>query len=98
VGAKGEHLDYAYKHWAGLVSDYYKPRWSLFFKMLEDSLVTGWPFDEKQFRAEFFSQVNKQVRNSKATLSNSITILVDTTGNTSRLTNLHDNGILSQHV
>ena len=35
-GPNGEILDYASKHWSGLVSDYYYPRWKLFF----DTLIT----------------------------------------------------------
>ena len=53
-GPKGEHLDYAYKHWSGLFEDYYKPRWTLFFKTLADHFFES--FDEVKFRADFFEQ------------------------------------------
>jgi alpha-N-acetylglucosaminidase len=33
--------DYGNKDWAGLVSDYYRPRWQLYFQSLDDSLKTG---------------------------------------------------------
>lgn len=33
--------DYGNKDWAGLVSDYYRPRWQLYFQQLDESLKTG---------------------------------------------------------
>ena len=33
--------DYGNKDWAGLVSGYYRPRWQLYFRRLDESLKTG---------------------------------------------------------
>ena len=52
-------MDYAYKHWSGLVSDYYKPRWNLFFNKLVESLIFGTAFNKDKFRQEFFEQIGK---------------------------------------
>ena len=35
--------EYGNRDWAGLVSDYYAPRWKLFFDSLDSSLETGRP-------------------------------------------------------
>jgi alpha-N-acetylglucosaminidase len=39
------------------VSDYYKPRWILFFETLEESLIFGFPFDKTKFRQEFLEKI-----------------------------------------
>ena len=64
-GPKGEHLDYAYKHWSGLVNDYYKPRWNLFFKKLEESLIFGTAFNKDKFKEEFFEQIGTPFTNDR---------------------------------
>jgi len=51
-GPNGEIADYASKQWAGLLTDYYLPRWSLFFERLRRSLADQSPFDERAFRKE----------------------------------------------
>uniref|UniRef100_G1QAQ0 Alpha-N-acetylglucosaminidase n=1 Tax=Myotis lucifugus TaxID=59463 RepID=G1QAQ0_MYOLU len=48
-GPEGNILDYANKQLAGLVADYYTPRWRLFLETLVDSLVRGIPFQQHQF-------------------------------------------------
>ncbi|CAK6438171.1 unnamed protein product [Pipistrellus nathusii] len=48
-GPEGNILDYANKQLAGLVADYYTPRWRLFLETLVDSLVQGTPFQQHQF-------------------------------------------------
>lgn len=45
-GGTGNLHDYASKAWQGLYSDYYLPRWTLFFDALRRSVVTGESFDE----------------------------------------------------
>jgi alpha-N-acetylglucosaminidase len=39
--ASNELHEYANRDWAGLVSDYYAPRWRLYFDSLEQALVAG---------------------------------------------------------
>ena len=41
--ASNELHEYANRDWAGLVSDYYAPRWKLYFDSLEQALNTGAP-------------------------------------------------------
>ncbi|XP_036195663.1 alpha-N-acetylglucosaminidase isoform X2 [Myotis myotis] len=48
-GPEGNILDYANKQLAGLVADYYTPRWRLFLETLVESLVRGIPFQQHQF-------------------------------------------------
>jgi alpha-N-acetylglucosaminidase len=45
-GGTGNLHDYASKAWQGLYSDFYLPRWTLFFDALRRSVVTGESFDE----------------------------------------------------
>jgi len=52
-GPDGQILDYAGKQWAGLVSKYYIPRWKMFFKTLEQCLLTGKKFDSDEFKRDF---------------------------------------------
>uniref|UniRef100_A0A0A9Y585 Alpha-N-acetylglucosaminidase n=1 Tax=Lygus hesperus TaxID=30085 RepID=A0A0A9Y585_LYGHE len=51
-GPNGEILDYANKQWSGVVKDYFKPRWELFFKALKRSIRTGNPLDTKKYRKD----------------------------------------------
>ena len=44
---------YSGKQWSGLVTDYYVPRWKLFFKQLESSIISRTAFDEEFFRETF---------------------------------------------
>ncbi|XP_045842111.1 alpha-N-acetylglucosaminidase [Meles meles] len=53
-GPEGNILDYANKQLAGLVADYYAPRWELFMQMLVESLVLGRPFHQPQFEEHAF--------------------------------------------
>ncbi|XP_037349611.1 alpha-N-acetylglucosaminidase [Talpa occidentalis] len=48
-GPVGNILDYANKQLAGLVADYYTPRWRLFMDTLVESLDQGIPFRQHQF-------------------------------------------------
>ncbi|KAK4313766.1 hypothetical protein Pmani_014921 [Petrolisthes manimaculis] len=58
-GPTGEILDYAIKQWSGVFSNYHLGRWELFGDRLEDSLVTGTPFDQLLFNLDVFSLVEK---------------------------------------
>ncbi|ELW54978.1 Alpha-N-acetylglucosaminidase [Tupaia chinensis] len=53
-GPTGNILDYANKQLAGLVADYYAPRWQLFMEMLANSLTQGIPFQQHQFDQNAF--------------------------------------------
>ncbi|MCE5266391.1 MAG: alpha-N-acetylglucosaminidase [Planctomycetaceae bacterium] len=42
-------FDYCFREWSGLVSDFYRPRWKMFFERLDQSLAEGKPMDGKAF-------------------------------------------------
>ena len=47
-GGRDQRLnDYANRTYAGLVADYYKPRWEMYFKAVKDALASGEPVDEQ---------------------------------------------------
>ncbi|MBK7979368.1 MAG: alpha-N-acetylglucosaminidase [Ignavibacteriae bacterium] len=46
-----EFHDYANKQWAGLIKDYYLPRWKKFFEICLSNLETNQKFDESYFNA-----------------------------------------------
>lgn len=39
-GPNGEIIDYANKQWSGIVMDFFIPRWTVFFDVLQDSIIT----------------------------------------------------------
>ena len=57
-------FDYAWREWSGLISTYYKPRWQMFYDMLNEKLAKGeayedpkfnkWSYNREQFRANDF--------------------------------------------
>jgi alpha-N-acetylglucosaminidase len=52
-GPNGEISDYASKQWAGLVSNYYRPRWALFARQVVASVQPGAElFNQTAFNAE----------------------------------------------
>jgi alpha-N-acetylglucosaminidase len=52
-GPKDSDLhEYAHKHWSGLVSGFYLPRWKQFLERLEVSLDKNKPFDDKQWQQD----------------------------------------------
>ncbi|KAM6175280.1 alpha-N-acetylglucosaminidase [Erethizon dorsatum] len=53
-GPEGNILDYANKQLAGLVADYYAPRWQLFVESLAHSLARAVPFQQHQFDRDVF--------------------------------------------
>ncbi|KAI6048371.1 alpha-N-acetylglucosaminidase [Marmota monax] len=53
-GPEGNILDYANKQLAGLVEDYYAPRWRLFLETLAGSLAQSVPFKQKEFDKNVF--------------------------------------------
>ena len=58
-GPVGQILDYARKQWAGLMKDYYKPRWELFLANLVNSLKTGATFSQSKFNTEVLTKVEQ---------------------------------------
>jgi len=58
-GPDGQILDYAGKQWSGLISDYYIPRWELFFKHLETNILEGTMFDADIFKNDFLTRIGK---------------------------------------
>ncbi|KAK7790165.1 hypothetical protein R5R35_002634 [Gryllus longicercus] len=58
-GPLGEIRDYATKQWSGVVSDYYYPRWELFFDFLRLSLITKTPFNQTHFAIRVFETVEE---------------------------------------
>ena len=60
------------KQWSGLVTDYYVPRWELFFKELESSIISRTAFDEEKFRKTFLEQQGRPFcENTKSYPTNS---------------------------
>jgi alpha-N-acetylglucosaminidase len=37
--------EYANKHWSGMLTGFYRPRWQLFFQRADAALAEGKPFD-----------------------------------------------------
>eukprot|EP01134_Creolimax_fragrantissima_P006608 CFRG6608T1 len=54
-GPVGNIMDYAGKVWAGLITDYYWPRWATYIDYLEVSIETGRPFDVQGYQNERFA-------------------------------------------
>lgn len=50
--AKSPLNEYACRQWSGLLSDFYKPRWTMFFARLEQSLVQNTVFNLSQFNKD----------------------------------------------
>lgn len=55
----GEGLDYATKQWAGVVVDYFKPRWEYFIKELETALQQGRPFNKTSYETTVFKTIEE---------------------------------------
>ncbi len=58
---ENELHEYANKQWAGLIKDFYKPRWELYFTYLNKSLASGDTLNTKQFDEEVKNQEWKWV-------------------------------------
>ncbi|XP_045023592.1 alpha-N-acetylglucosaminidase-like isoform X2 [Daphnia magna] len=58
-GPRGEIRDYAAKQWAGVVTDYFKPRWELFIQEMQTSLNEKRPFNKKAFELAVFATVEE---------------------------------------
>ncbi|KAH8297970.1 hypothetical protein KR018_003236 [Drosophila ironensis] len=56
-GPDGQILDYACKQWSGLVSDYYRPRWSLFLDDVTVALHAQLPFNGTAFKQKVSQRI-----------------------------------------
>ena len=52
-GPKDSELhEYAHKHWSGLLTSFYLPRWSQFLERVENGMAENKPFDGKQWKQD----------------------------------------------
>ncbi|PSN53363.1 Alpha-N-acetylglucosaminidase [Blattella germanica] len=58
-GPKGQIVDYANKQWSGIISNYFLPRWTVFLKALNISLLTGKPYNETLTKQQIFLDVEQ---------------------------------------
>ncbi|XP_046631090.1 alpha-N-acetylglucosaminidase-like isoform X2 [Daphnia pulicaria] len=58
-GPRGEIRDYAAKQWAGVVADYYKPRWEVFIREMQMSLDENRAFNKKAYETLVFTAVEE---------------------------------------
>ncbi|XP_070531316.1 alpha-N-acetylglucosaminidase isoform X2 [Cardiocondyla obscurior] len=58
-GPNGEIRDYANKQWSGVMADYFKPRWELFLKALEKSLVQRIKLNISEINDRIFREVEQ---------------------------------------
>ncbi|XP_018324295.1 alpha-N-acetylglucosaminidase isoform X2 [Agrilus planipennis] len=58
-GPNGEIVDYANKQWAGVVADYFEPRWEIYLSALEKSLSTGEAYNETETFEKMFFEVEQ---------------------------------------
>ncbi|KAL1231136.1 Alpha-N-acetylglucosaminidase [Trichinella pseudospiralis] len=56
-GPQGEIVDYARKQWAALFSEYYSPRWRLFFAHLYADILQLEPFNQTLFNSRLFHEI-----------------------------------------
>ena len=68
-GPTGEIMDYAGKQWSGLISDYYFPRWKLFFDYLSLDLIDPetFPYDQEKFKQTFIQEIGTPFTLSRKT-------------------------------
>ncbi len=69
-GPNGEILDYARKQWSGLVANYYRPRWSLFYQLLLQALNNKTQFNHTQFDKLVFDQIESPFGNKNLSFNN----------------------------
>ncbi|XP_055535382.1 alpha-N-acetylglucosaminidase [Wyeomyia smithii] len=53
-GPQGQIIDYANKQWAGMVRDFFRPRWSLFLGELQSALETNGTINDTKTRDKIF--------------------------------------------
>lgn len=68
--------EYACRQWSGLLSDFYKPRWQLFFQQVEQSLNQKTNFDKEKFKQDVsnweWKWVNQRKDYTTKTTGNSV--------------------------
>lgn len=82
-------MDYATKQWAGVVADYYKPRWEVFIRELEITIEENRRFNSTAYQSMVFNAVEKPF-----TFSTKIYPVVETGESAERITAMN---LLSQH-
>lgn len=58
-GPRGEIRDYATKQWAGVVADYFKPRWEVFIREMQLALEEKRSFNKKAFATAVFTAIEE---------------------------------------
>lgn len=58
-GPNGEIRDYANKQWSGVIADYFKPRWALFLRALEESLIQKTKLNVTEINDRIFREVEQ---------------------------------------
>ncbi|XP_012534782.1 alpha-N-acetylglucosaminidase isoform X2 [Monomorium pharaonis] len=58
-GPNGEIRDYANKQWSGVIADYFKPRWELFLKALDKSLIERTKLNITEINDRIFREVEQ---------------------------------------
>ncbi|MDQ0639687.1 hypothetical protein QF042_003252 [Pedobacter sp. W3I1] len=73
--------EYACRQWSGLLSDFYKPRWVLFFEQASQAIQQGKELDMKQFNQQVseweWSWVNKRKDYPVNTMGNPVSTAVE---------------------
>jgi alpha-N-acetylglucosaminidase len=64
-GPTGEIVDYANKQWSGVVQDYFRPRWAIFLKELENTMKNHSELNERRIRQIIFNEVELPFSYSK---------------------------------
>lgn len=58
-GPSGQIVDYATKQWSGIVKDFFKPRWQLFIKELNSSLLNNESFNNTYFKKKVLYKIEQ---------------------------------------
>ncbi|XP_046825310.1 alpha-N-acetylglucosaminidase isoform X1 [Vespa crabro] len=64
-GPNGEIRDYANKQWSGIIVDYFKPRWMIFLKALDDTLAKKIKLNVTEINEKIFINVEEPFTRSK---------------------------------
>ncbi|WP_200913302.1 alpha-N-acetylglucosaminidase [Sphingomonas sp. Leaf10] len=64
-GGEGNLADYASKAWAGLVADFYLPRWQHFLRERRAAAIAGTPFDDTAVRRDIRDWEQHWVKDTK---------------------------------
>lgn len=64
-GPRGEIVDYANKQWSGVVADYFKPRWEIYLKELQESVRRRTAVPTTKLKRRIFNEVELPFSYSK---------------------------------